>query len=236
MLPVLVSAGAAIAAGGIAAYGAMGPRSQLFGATLYRGTDDRQIALTYDDGPNERETPRLLEVLARHSAKATFFLVGQYVKVLPHIVKEIASQGHTLGNHTFTHPSLFWTAPRKVREELESCQKQIEDATGTTPVYFRPPFGARRPDVMQTARSLKLIPVMWSATCFDWEATTAEKVYAYASRGIDKKGHASVVLLHDGGHLGLNADRSHTVQATEMLLKKYGPQGYEFTNVAGMKR
>src|SRR5579872_5723827 len=143
MLSTLITAGAAIAAGGVTAYGAMRPGSQLFGNAIYRGADDHQILLTYDDGPNERDTPRLLEVLAKHSARATFFVIGQYVKVLPNIVREIASQGHIVANHTFTHPSLFWASPRRVREELDRCQKQIEDAIGQTPAYFRPPFGAR---------------------------------------------------------------------------------------------
>jgi peptidoglycan/xylan/chitin deacetylase (PgdA/CDA1 family) len=235
MLPLLVSAGAAIATGGLTAYGAMTPRSQLFGRTFCAGTDDRQIALTYDDGPSEHTTLRLLEVLAQHSAKATFFMIGKYVKLLPHIAREIASQGHVLGNHTFSHPSLFWTSPRMVRQELEQCQKAIEDATGQTPVYFRPPFGARRPDVLRTARALKLIPVMWTATCFDWSPNDAEDVYTRATRDIEKKGFGSVVLLHDGGHLAMDADRSHTVKATELLLKKYRLKGYQFTGVDGMK-
>src|SRR5579884_2796804 len=116
MLPALIGAGAAAAAGGIIAYGAMAPSSQLFGTTFSRGANERQIGLTYDDGPNTKETLLLLDVLARHSAKATFFLIGKYVKAEPRIARAIVEQGHTVANHTFTHPSLFWTSPRQDRK------------------------------------------------------------------------------------------------------------------------
>jgi len=234
MLPVLIGAGVAAGSITVTAFGAMRPKSQLFGATFYRGSDDRQIALTYDDGPNTKETLLLLEVLAKYSARATFFVIGKYVKAEPAITREILRQGHTLGNHTWSHPNLFWTAPQKVRQELEQCQRAIEDATGESPVLFRPPFGARRPDVLGTANQLNLIPVMWTALCFDWRATQAEKVFARAGRDIEKKGFGSVVLLHDGGHLAMGSDRSHTVKGTELLLKKYREQGYQFVGVDQM--
>ena len=225
-----------MAAGGITAYGAMAPRSQLFGATFYRGSNARQIALTYDDGPNNKETLHLLDVLAKHSAKATFFAVGKYVKSEPEIAREIVAQGHALANHTWSHPNLFWISPKKVHEELESCQKEIADATGKQATLFRPPFGARRPDVLGTARVLGLTTVMWTATCYDWKATDAETVAAYAGVDIEKGLFSSVVLLHDGGHLAMGADRSHSVRATELLLKKYKPLGYEFVTVDQMTR
>ncbi len=119
--PVLAGAGAAAAVA--AGYQSMAPTGQWYGRTftgLPRGT--RQLALTYDDGPNDPHTMRLLELLARHGVKATFFLIGRYVQQRPEIVREIAKAGHAIGNHTFTHPLLIFKSGSEVRGELLRCQ------------------------------------------------------------------------------------------------------------------
>src|ERR1700693_4721578 len=122
-----VSASAAVAAG----YQSMAPTGQWYGKTftgLSRGA--RQIALTYDDGPNDPHTLRLLEVLARHNVHATFFLIGRYVQQRPDIAREIANAGHRVGNHTFTHPLLIFKSDDEVRKELSDCCSALQDALG----------------------------------------------------------------------------------------------------------
>jgi peptidoglycan/xylan/chitin deacetylase (PgdA/CDA1 family) len=148
MLTELVSAGliTGLAAGGYA-YAAQWPTSQIFGRTVLAGTDIQEIALTFDDGPNDPYTLRLLDLLARYQVRATFFLVGNFVRSRPQIARALCEDGHLLGNHTMSHPSLLWERPARVREELASCNAAIEDATGQSVHWFRPPFGARRPDV-----------------------------------------------------------------------------------------
>src|SRR5215831_7729661 len=108
MIGFITSSLVAAAAASYAGYAAMAPRSQLYGRTLTHGSDPAQMALTFDDGPNDPHTMRLLEVLARHNARATFFLIGKYVQQRPDIVRAIAAAGHEIGNHTFTHPNLIF--------------------------------------------------------------------------------------------------------------------------------
>src|SRR5271163_5191499 len=108
----------AAAAAGITAYGAVYPRSQLFGATVSRTNSPRKLALTFDDGPNPAITPKLLDLLDRHHARATFFLIGRYVRECPDLVKETIARGHVLGNHTETHPNLFRLTRKQIRIEL----------------------------------------------------------------------------------------------------------------------
>src|SRR6266481_3602788 len=170
----LLTAGVAAAAASYAGYATMAPGAQLYGRTLVHGSDPQQIALTYDDGPNDPHTLHLLDVLAEHHAKATFFLIGKYVRRRPDIARAIQAAGHAIGNHTYSHPNLIFLSASAVRQELEDCNKALEDALGASPVLFRPPFGGRRPAVLKTARSLGLAPIMWSVTAYDWSATSAD--------------------------------------------------------------
>src|SRR5271163_987472 len=131
MLTKLASAGliTGLTAGGYA-YAAKWPTSQIFGRTLLSGSDIQEVALTFDDGPNDPYTQQLLELLARHQVRATFFLIGNYVRRRPEIARAVRQAGHLLGNHTMTHSALLWEWPARVREELAACNAAIEDATG----------------------------------------------------------------------------------------------------------
>jgi peptidoglycan/xylan/chitin deacetylase (PgdA/CDA1 family) len=231
MLGTVIGAGAA-ALVGAAGYQSMAPRGQWYGRTFVRGHQgSKQIALTYDDGPNDPHTPRLLEVLAKYGAHATFFLIGRFVEQRPDIVREIVKAGHAIGNHTFNHPRLIFTSPAQTRGELEQCQSAIASAAGQEPKLFRPPFGGRRPDTLRIVRAMGLEPVMWSITGFDWTAPPAERIVRRVSRHI--RG-GDVVLLHDGSHLGMGGDRAQTVIATERILAQFAPQGYRFIAVPEM--
>jgi peptidoglycan-N-acetylglucosamine deacetylase len=224
----------AVAAGAVAAgYQSMAPAGQWYGNTfvgLARGT---KIALTYDDGPNDPHTLRLLEILNRHNVHATFFLIGRYVQYRPDIVREIVKAGHAIGNHTFTHPLLILKSESEIRYELSACSKAIADAVGEEPRLFRPPFGGRRPAVLRIARELGLAPVMWNVTGYDWNAPSAreiEKKVASQIRGGD------VILLHDGGHKHMGADRSQTVIATDQLIMRYKREGSQFVTIPVMMK
>jgi peptidoglycan/xylan/chitin deacetylase (PgdA/CDA1 family) len=223
-----VSAAAAVAAG----YQSMAPTGQWYGNTftgLARGS--RQIALTYDDGPNDPDTLRLLEVLARHRVQATFFLIGRFVRQRPDIVREVVQAGHVVGNHTFTHPLLIFKSETEIRQQLSESRAALQDAVGQHSNLFRPPFGGRRPAVLRVARELGLDPVMWNVTGYDWNAPPAaviERKVAKQIRGGD------VILLHDGGHKHMGADRSQTVIATDRLIARYKSEGYEFVTIPRM--
>ena len=224
-------AAAAGAAGVVTAgYHTMAPRSQLYGRTFIGPCDgSRTLALTFDDGPNDMHTERLLEVLARHGAKATFFLIGSYVRQRPQIARAIHDAGHLIGNHTFSHPNLIFRSAAEVRQEIAECDRAIEEAVGTRPTLFRPPFGGRTAGVLRAIRLAGKTPVMWSSAGWDWKPQPGEEIAAIVQRQV--RG-GDVVLLHDGGHKRMGVDRSATVAATDLLLRHY--RGWKFVTVDEM--
>jgi peptidoglycan/xylan/chitin deacetylase (PgdA/CDA1 family) len=232
VLGIAAAAATTLAALATAGYHSMAPTGQWYGRTftgLARGS--KQLALTYDDGPNDPHTLRLLEVLARHEVHATFFMIGRYVRQRSDIVREIAQARHTIANHTFTHPALTFKPAAEIREELTACRAALEDAVGEHSNLFRPPFGARRPATLRIARELGLEPIMWNVTGYDWTAPPAGVIIQKVSKKI--RG-GNVILLHDGGHKEMGADRSQTVQATDTLIKRYKNEGYEFKTIPQM--
>jgi peptidoglycan-N-acetylglucosamine deacetylase len=234
MLGTVLAGTAAAVAAVSAGYQSMAPTGQWYGSTftgLPRGT--KQLALTYDDGPNDPHTLRLLEVLAKYNMQATFFLIGRYVQQRPEIAREIVKAGHIVGNHTYTHPLLIWKSITEIRKELSDCSAALTDAIGERPNLFRPPFGGRRPAVLRIARELGLNPVMWNVTGYDWNTPSAaviESKVAGQIRGGD------IILLHDGGHRQMGADRSQSVLATDALIAHYKSEGYEFSTIPAMMK
>lgn len=218
-----VLAGVALAAGGCA-YAAMWPTSQIFGRTLIAPARPGEIAITFDDGPNPAWTPQLVDLLAEHGVKATFFFVGRYAQAEPLLTRYVSDAGHLIGNHTWTHPNLALTAPLRVREELRRTKDTLEQITGKPTCFFRPPFGARRPDVLRTARELGMTPVAWNAMTNDWKELSAQRIADALATKIDtahQRGHAANVVLHDGGHIKLGTDRGPSVTAAGLLLERF---------------
>ena len=122
-------------AAGVCAWGAVSPSSQLFGPTIRHTGNPRTLALTFDDGPNPAVTPALLDLLARYDAKATFFLIGQRVRAVPELAREIAARGNIIGNHTETHPALTFLSRRRITAELTQCEDaRSEEHTSEPPV------------------------------------------------------------------------------------------------------
>jgi peptidoglycan-N-acetylglucosamine deacetylase len=233
-LIIAASAASAVAVCGTLAYAALHPESQLFGRTLISGHDPSEIALTYDDGPNDAATMQLLDVLARHNVRATFFMIGRFVQQRPEIVGAVHSAGHLVGNHTMTHPWLAWQSQRVIHDELRGCNQALEDAIGAPVRYLRPPHGARRPAVMHAARELGLTIVQWNVMGNDWAPIGPDRVLHKVQRGIDAardRGRGANVLLHDGYDQRMGADRSATVQATDRLLTRQLGSGSRFVTV-----
>lgn len=230
---MIVGAGVVGAAAGAAALGAVAPSSQLYGPTVRRTGSGRQIALTFDDGPNPPVTPRLLELLERHSVHATFFVVGKFVRACPDLVKEISARGHALGNHTETHPNLFFQSPAGIRGELARCQDAISGAVrGEPPRWMRPPFGYRNPWLDGEARRAGMQVVMWSKLCRDWKLQPPQRlVERLAGLSRTDRSHGDVVLLHDGDHRAIGADRAHVLAALEHWLPRWRDAGMEFVTM-----
>jgi peptidoglycan/xylan/chitin deacetylase (PgdA/CDA1 family) len=242
----MIETSAAIAAGlaGLTAYGAAYPRAQLFGPTLCRTGAPNRLAITFDDGPNPAITPKLLDMLAKHKARATFFLVGKFVRECPDLTKEILVRGHALGNHTDTHPNLLLCGPRKTEEELKRCVNAIREAAGVEPRWFRPPFGVRSPWLSEIVHRHGMQTVMWTLIPGDWRVKPADwlikRMNPIAGRARRKlppgTGYGGgmtgdILCLHDGNHRHLNGDRARTVAALEYWLPRWSDLGLEFVTM-----
>ena len=245
MNPFLISVPAAvIATGGVAAYGAVYPRAQLFGSTICRTNSPRKLAITFDDGPNPAITPKLLDLLDRYSAKATFFVIGRFVRECPDLVKETAARGHVIGNHTDAHRNLAWLSPSQVTVELRLCHHAITNAVGAPAKWFRPPYGFRNPWVIPAATELgcktamwTLIPGDWLERPVEWLIRRMQPVATHAGRNAAQESSASaagtgdVLCLHDGYHKELDYDRTRTLAALEHWLPRWRDLGLQFVTM-----
>lgn len=228
-------------AAGLTAYGAVNPRAQLFGPTTRYTSSPRQLSITFDDGPNPAMTPPLLDLLGRHNARATFFMIGRYAQECPDLVREIAGRGHLIGNHTQTHPNLFLLSPAQIRDELRRCQDAISTTLNAKPKWFRPPWGFRSPWLASITREFDLRTVMWTLLPSDWRAPSSQwlidrmnPIASHATFAARSSGHAcygDVLCLHDGSHRSQSADRTRTLAALEYWLPRWRDQGLEFATI-----
>lgn len=236
----------AIAALGIATLAFFGyettenPSNQLFGKTVVSGpSDERVVALTYDDGPNPPYTNRILDVLSREGVHATFFLVGRAVAAYPAVAKREVRDGHAVGNHSWGHEHLIMMDPQQVRASLNRTDAAIYKATGQHPRLMRPPYGSRDWIVLDEARRLGYTPVMWSVPLArDWEYPPAQVI---ANRVLPYVGDGSIIVLHDGNrgiqcgratHTAQHVcDRSSDIEATRIIVESLKKQGYRFVTI-----
>jgi peptidoglycan/xylan/chitin deacetylase (PgdA/CDA1 family) len=220
--------GAVCAAAAGYAYASTVASSQILGRTWRQTGDPRSVALTFDDGPNAKVTPALLDLLDRHNAKATFFVMGTHVRAFPQLTAEILERGHTLGNHTETHPRLNVCSPAKTRDELAQCAEAIGEAAGVVSKWMRPPFGYRNPWLDGIVRDrFGSQVVMWTRMPGDWKFTDPEPVIQRLRPTVG----GDIVVLHDGDHRVLDGRREHNLAALEYWLPRWKDQGLRFPNM-----
>ncbi len=175
MNPLLIAAPTILTgAAALTSYAAVNARSQLFGPTVRQTAAPRQLAITFDDGPNPAITPQLLDLLARYNVKSTFFVVGEFARECPGLVKEISARGHVVGNHTDSHPNLFFCGPEETHHELLRCTDAIQHASWSAPIWFRPPFGYRSAWLSEIVHRQGMRTVMWTLLPGDWRAKPVE--------------------------------------------------------------
>lgn len=178
------------------------------------------VALTFDDGPG-RHTDRLLRTLAAHKARATFFMVGSQAVQYPATARRVMSDGHELGNHSYSHADLGRASKKKVEAEIARTQAAVRQATGVTPRLFRPPYGSTDKAVAAVAARHALPQIIWNVDTFDWRDRKSATV---ARRVIGQTRPGSIVLMHD--------IHGTTVAALPRILDRLAAKGYVFVTVS----
>lgn len=210
-------AAAATAFVGLNVFATWHPRAQLHCKSWRRlpaGTAD--LALTFDDGPHPEVTPRVLDLLAAHNMRATFFVVGKSVRRHPDLVRRMLAEGHAIGLHSDTHDYAYALRSRGwVRRDLQRCIGAIGDATGTATNMFRPPMGLRNPMIAAAARDLGLATILWSAGGLDRGRGRGPRVAARLAR---RATPGAILMLHDGTAPGAEADGDTGFHAVQPLL------------------
>jgi peptidoglycan/xylan/chitin deacetylase (PgdA/CDA1 family) len=220
---------AGLAAAGIAAHGAWHRNSVVFGPVLtHLPGDEPVVSITFDDGPNPRATPRILEVLRREGVRATFFVLGRHAERWPELVRRTALDGHQLGNHGYSHRKLHRRSPSFVRDDLTRGTEQIVRASGVRPRHFRAPHGFRSPWVTPIAASLGQRTVGWSLGVWDSARPGADVI---AERAIEGMHPGSILLLHDGDGYDPVGDRLQTAEALPAILAGLRGRGFRFTTL-----
>lgn len=186
------------------------------------------VALTFDDGPDDNFTPKVLDVLKRHNVKATFFLVGQRAQVLPDLVKRMAREGHEVGNHTWSHLKMSDATPAAIRDQIRRTDQALRRLSGQRITLFRPPYGELDPKIMQEADNLKLKTVLWNVDSLDWKQDVNTEGVVRNVLGNARPG--MIVLHHSAG--GKGEDLTNTVEALPQIIQTLRSQGYRFVTVS----
>ena len=194
--------------------------------------DKRLLALTFDDGPDPRYTPQILDILARRGAKATFFVIGKNAIAYPELVKRMFDEGHDVGNHTYSHRNLLAEAGAPIELELTAAQRVIESVLGRHTILFRPPYASRHllseseaPSVIEKAANLGYLTISANVDPSDWVVKKASQI---AQSAIDQTNaeFGQIVLLHDSG-----GDRNPTISALPNIIDTLAAKGFQFVPV-----
>ena len=234
MIVILLSIGIALACAMAALlfYACTMPRSQILGPALVRGpASGNRVALTFDDGPAPPFTEQILDVLRYHGVPATFFVCGKNVERFPGVTRRIQAEKHTIGNHTYSHPALYFKSRVEIAEEVDRTQAAVEKAAGVRPKLFRPPYGGRWFGLFGVLRERGLRAVQWSVASFDWEK---ERDAAEIARlTLEQLRPGSVILMHDGREPRPpgEVDAAATVAALPAIIEGARKAGFEFVPV-----
>lgn len=158
-----------------------------------------RIALTFDDGPNARYTPILLDGLKKRNIRASFFLIGENIEGNEDILLQMRKDGHLIGNHTWDHVQLDKIPAEKARLEIEKTNNRIYEASGIYPSYVRPPFGAWIKDM---ELSVTMLPVFWDVDTLDWQSKNIDSILSIAQKQVHD---GSIILMHDGYQTSVDA-------------------------------
>jgi peptidoglycan-N-acetylglucosamine deacetylase len=224
--------GLALAADAVLLVAMLERRAPLFGRLLWHGRRDvREIALSFDDGPNEPYTSQILDVLRSLDVKATFFVIGSNAERHPDAVRRLVADGHEIGNHTFDHGVLPLRGPRHIRSTTRATSDTVQRIAGMRPLLFRAPHGWRNLWVDRLVRQDGMTPVAWTLGVWDTARPGAGAIRERTGRGLR---NGSIVLLHDGRGTEADADSSQLVEALPDIIQDARRQGYRFSTIGRM--
>ncbi|MDB9527788.1 polysaccharide deacetylase family protein [Oscillatoria sp. CS-180] len=202
----------------------------LFGEGVYKvQTTEKIVALTFDDGPDPRYSAQIGQILADAGAKGTFFVMGRHVEQYPDVVRTLIEQGHELGNHTWSHPSLRMMTPQAIRTELESTDQLLRELGYTKTIPFRSPYGHSLFILPHVLKQRQQPNVLWTVQMNDWKPEDPDVMMDLLAPEFE---NGAIILMHDGDGESEGADRSNTILLVQRILDKYQAQGYRFVTVS----
>ena len=200
---------------------------------VHLSTDQRIVALTYDDGPNPPYTDRLLDVLAKHEVKATFFLIGKRIERHPETVDRMIAEGHQIGNHSYSHPVLGFLPPFYVRQQIERTDDLIRQHGIVEEIVFRAPMLTRFLPVAYQLAKLDRTHISCDVWSWDWTTQNPDKITkTVLKKTLSSTGAGSIIVLHDGKAENKNANRSGTIEATDRIITALKQDGYQFVRLS----
>lgn len=190
--------------------------------------DEKIVALTFDDGPDEVFTPQVLDILKKYDVKATFFLIGEKVPYNKNIVKREKEEGHEIGNHTYTHINAAKTSKEKIENEVIKTQEVIKEVIGEYPTIFRPPYRALSKDLCQVVKSKDMNIILWSnIDVRDWSNPGVNNIVSTIENKVE---NGNIIILHD--YNTVRNSKSQTIQALDIIIPKLKEKGYKFVTIS----
>lgn len=202
--------------------------SQKFpGVVIYKGNSNlKRVALTFDDGPDNYYTPRILDILHAKKVPGTFFMVGKEAQRFPEMVKRIAKEGHSIGNHSWDHPKLWTLSNERIKQEILSTDNEIQQLTGRGTTLFRPPYGRVTPADVVLIHNMGYHIIDWSVDTLDWKGTPAPTIMQFVNKEVSP---GAIILEHCfASHPG---ELNGTLQALPQIIDHLKAEGYEFVSV-----
>ncbi|UJL46586.1 polysaccharide deacetylase family protein [Virgibacillus sp. NKC19-16] len=193
---------------------------------LSGSSEENRVALTFDDGPDMRFTPQVLDVLNRYQVNATFFLMGARAAEYPDIVRRANAEGHAIGNHTYWHPNLAEESLGRAHWEVTTTEETIEQILGFRPRLFRPPYGNLNRQIVELLGSMGNTIILWNVDSLDWRQLEADVI---ADNVLGNTMPGSIILMHDGGDWTM--DLSGTVNALDTIIPRLQQEGMEFVTI-----
>lgn len=201
--------------------------AQFKGTLFYHGSASRkEVALTFDDGPDNFYTPRILDILRRNGVHGTFFMVGKEVRLFPAMAQRIVKEGHAIGNHSWDHPRLTTISIAQIDQEVRSTESEIQRITGRKPDLFRPPYGLAGPRELTELKKLRYRVIDWTVDTRDWAGTPAPTILDNVQKEIRP---GAIILEHCLA--GKPGELNGTLEALPKIINRYKSQGYKFVTV-----